>query len=192
MFLLDGQAIPKELLAWSLMPSVHPPPPSPFAQTMLKQAQDDDDHSSGDFQNQSFDDPDDKDVIRALGMENVRRLASMTDGELADYEDSSSVDSQIAEDARSQSSSDLSSEDMPQVRFCTNCTSDMDPGQSVCAVRAPPPLPFQQAAGHICLAGINRYSKRYVGRVKCIVTISRRLCYSTESTKKRCGLLAIG
>lgn len=98
------------------------------------QTHDDDDHSSGDFQNQSFDDHEDKDVIRALGIENVRRLASMTDGELADFEDSSSVDSEIAEDGRSHSSSELSSEDMPQVTYCTNCTADLDPGQDICTV----------------------------------------------------------
>lgn len=95
--------------------------------------QDDDDHSSGDFQNQGYDD-NEEDVIRALGMENVRRLASLTNGELADFEDSSSEDSRPADSGRSESTSDISSDNLPSRRFCTNCTDELDPGQTTCLV----------------------------------------------------------
>ena len=101
--------------------------------------QDDDDHSSGDFQNQGYED-NEEDVIRALGMENVRRLASLTNGELADFEDSSSEDSRPADSGHSESTSDISSDNLPSRRFCTNCTDELDPGRTTCLVLLRPLL----------------------------------------------------
>ena len=58
----------------------------------------------------------------------------MTDGELADFEESSSDEGPRADGGLSDSCSEVSSEDIPRAFFCLNCTNKLYAGQTICEV----------------------------------------------------------